>query len=195
MKLIYPFLTFALLATVLSCTETEETPEIDPPDETLIETPEETFEVSVPEANFEITFPVSKAEKTVATQIIDGEEVAVSHYSANMHDKGDLNKVYQIDYIFLPEIDTEEEINDLYDEQRNHIILTTISKLEYESIVELKGVVGRQFRMTVEGLDLTINGEMYFKNGIFYKTIVVTDSAHLNNKKISSFLASLKILD
>lgn len=198
MKFIYPVLTLAILTTVFSCTQSEEIPSKDADEiEKLIESSEvvNTFEVSVPEAKFEITFPVSNADKTISTQIIDGEEIAISHYSANMQGKGDLNLAYQIDYIFLPEIDTKEEIQELYNGQRDFILSASNSELEYEIVVEQSGVVGRQFCMTVDGSNLKINGEMYFKNGIFYKTVVVTDEGHLFNKKISGFLSSLKILD
>lgn len=156
---------------------------------------EGTYEMTLPKAKFAITFPVTNVKESSTTQIIENKEVKIYHYTANMQGKDDVNLGYQIDYIFLPEVKSEEDIYQLFNDQRDYVLSATNSVLEFEKIIEKDNAPGRHLYITIDESNIKSNYKMYFKNGIFYKLAVVTEEGHLFNKSISHFFNSFKMLD
>ncbi len=150
-------------------------------------------QVNFPEAKFKILFPVPNVKTSTTKQIIDNEEIEIFHYTANMQGKDNVNLAYQIDYSFLPQIKTKEEIDDLFNEQRDFLLSATNSKLEMEEVIEKNGAPGRHLYFTVNESNIKTNYKMYFKNGIFYTLEVVTEEGKLFNKSINRFFNSFAI--
>lgn len=155
---------------------------------------EGTYAVYTPKGKFKIKFPVTNVEESTTTQIIDNEEIEIFHYVANMQGKNHINLAYQLDYLFLPEIKSKEEIDNLFKEQRDYVLSGTNSILEFEKIISKNGAPGRHIYLTVDGSNLKVNYKMYFKNGIFYKLTVITADGNLFNKEISHFFDSFVIM-
>lgn len=155
------------------------------------------YTVKIPKDHFEITFPVRKkyVEKLVSAQIIDGKEIKIYEHKANMQDENDKNLAYQLSYNYVGDLKTDQEIEQLFNEQRDYWLSGTNSNLEYEKITALKGVPGRQLYLTVDNSSIKMTGRMYYYKGIFYRFLVVTPDRNLFNKKISEFLDSFKILE
>ncbi len=146
-------------------------------------------------ANCMLVFPVTNVKYSVSKQIINDKTVETFHYTANMKGIDDPNLAYQIDYIFMPEIQTEEEIYNLFKGQRDYLLSGTNSILEFEKIIELEGVEGRHLYFTVDESSWKMNYKMFFRKGVFYKLMVVTSDGHLFNNKISTFFDSFKFIN
>lgn len=153
------------------------------------------WQVNFPKAKFRIVFPVPKVKESKTKQIIYNEEFEIFHYTANLQGKDHVNLGYQLDYSFLPQIKTKEEIDDLFNDQRDYLLSATNSKLEMEEIIEKNGAPGRHLYFTVDESNIKINYKMYFKNGIFYRLSVVTEEGKLFNKSISNFFNSFAITE
>ena len=156
---------------------------------------EGSYEVSFPNAKFKIKFPVTNVKEYSTKQIIDNEEVEIFHYTANMQGKDHINLAYQLDYVFLPEVKRKEEIDDLFNEQRDYILSAANAELEFEKIIEKNDAPGRHLYLTIDESEIKTNYKMYFKNGIFYKLAVVTEDGKLFNKSISNFFNSFEITE
>ena len=205
----YTTLILILLTTIYSCTEQKEKSEVDLIFEKFgngdkdvsdfnqlmesLSDQEGSYKVVFPKAKFEIIFPVMNVKESSTKQIIDNQEIEIFHYTANMQDKNDINLAYQLDYVFLPEVESSEEIDELFNEQRDYVLSATNSILEFDKIIEKNGAPGRHLYITVDKSDLKTNYKMYFKDGIFYKLAVVTQEGNLFNKSISRFFDSFKI--
>lgn len=161
----------------------------------LMSDEEGSYEVSFPKAKFKIKFPVTNVKESSIRQLIDNEEVEIFHYTANMQGKDHINLGYQLDYVFLPEVKLKEEIDDLFNEQRDYILSATNSELEFENIIEKNDAPGRHLYLTIDESEIKTNHKMYFKNGIFYKLTVVTENGKLFNKSISKFFDSFEITE
>lgn len=211
MKIVFHSLITIILLISISCTEQKEKTEIQSildkiengngkgkDVEKLIEAMSDekgSHEVSFPKAKFKITFPVINVIERTTNQIIENEEVEIFHYTANMQDKDDINLAYQLDYIFLPDIKSKEEITNLFNDQRDYLISATNSKLEFEKIITLNDAPGRHLYLTIDESELKTNYKMYFKNGIFYKLAVVTEVGKLFNKSTGKFFDSFEITE
>ena len=112
-----------------------------------------------------------------------------------MEGKNDPNHTYAMNYSFHPEIQTKQEIKELFNIQRDFLLSSFNSTLEFEKIIQLNNSQGRHLFITIDESDLKTNYKMYFKNGIFYRVAVVTKHGNLFNKNISKFLNSFKIFD
>lgn len=156
---------------------------------------EGSFETRVPDANFKIKFPVLNVEESSTMQIIDNEEVEIFHYTANMQDRDHINLAYQLDYVFLPDVKFKEEIDNLFNEQRDYILSAANAELEFEKILEKNDAPGRHLYLTIDESEVKTNYKMYFKNGIFYKLAVVTEDGKLFNKGINEFFDSFEITE
>lgn len=154
---------------------------------------EGTYALYNPKGKFKIRFPVMNVEESTTTQIIDNEEIDIFHNAANMQGKNHVNLAYQLDYLFLPEIKTKEEIDYLFKEQRDYVLSGTNSTLEFEKVISKNGAPGRHLYLTVDDSNLKLNYKMYFKNGIFYKLSVITENGNLFNKEITHFFNSFVI--
>lgn len=204
-------LIFVLLTTLVACTEAQEKSDIDKilkkmdngkgdvsDVQDLIESAlgyEGTYEISLPKAKFKITFPVLNVKETSTKQLIDNEEVEIVHYTANMQGKDHVNLAYQLDYVFLPEVKSKEEIDDLFNEQRDYILSAANAKLEFEQIIQKIDAPGRHLYLTIDESEIKTNYKMYFKNGIFYKLAVITEDGKLFNKSINQFFDSFEITE
>ena len=122
-------------------------------------------------------------------------ELKIYQYKANTQDSEDDNLGYSIDYVFIPELKTEEEIDYLFNEQRDYLISASNAKVEFERVIDLDGTPGRHLYLTIDDSDMKTNCKMYFKNGILYKLAVVTADGKLFNKSIRKFFDSFKILE
>ena len=110
-----------------------------------------------------------------------------------MQGKDHINLAYQLDYVFLPEVKSKEEIEDLFNDQRDYIISAANAELEFEKVIEKNDAPGRHLYLTIDGSEIKTNYKVYFKNGIFYKLAVVTEDGKLFNKSISKFFDSFEI--
>jgi hypothetical protein len=155
------------------------------------------YTVKVPKADFEVTFPVRKVhvKESVVIQIIDGKEVEIISYSANMQSKNDKNLAYQISYNFVDDVRTDADIKELFDDQQAYYSSALNCTVEVENSIDLNGVPGRFMYMTVDDSKLKLTQKMYYHKGVFYRLMVVTHDGNLFNKSISEFLKSFKILD
>jgi hypothetical protein len=154
---------------------------------------EGTYEVRVPKAKFKVKFPVMHVKESTTTQLINDTAVEIFHYTANMQGKDHSNLAYQLDYVFLPEVKTPEEINALFNEQRAYVLSATNGTLEFEKVITLEGVPGRHLYFTVDASHIKVNYKMYFKNGIFYTLEVITKEGKLFNTAIAQFFDAFEI--
>lgn len=201
----------ALLTLTVSCTEPAEKSEVEQILEKFengkgsesyindllesLEDKEGSYEVNLPNAKFKIKFPVISVKESSSKQIIDNQEIEIFHYTANMQGKEHINLGYQLDYVFLPEVISIEEIYELFNDQRDFILSATNSKLEFEKVIERNEAPGRHLYLTIDESEIKTNYKMYFKNGIFYKLTVVTEDGKLFNKSISEFFESFEITE
>lgn len=153
------------------------------------------YQISDSKAKFKLTFPTANVKESTTIQLIDDEEVEIFHYTANMEGRDHINLAYQLDYIFLPDINSKEDVKSLFDEQRDYLLSAVNGKLEFEKIITKNDAPGRHLYLTIDESDLKTNYKMFFKNGIFYKLAVVTEEGHLFNKSIRRFFDSFKITD
>lgn len=158
---------------------------------------EGSYDLKVPKAHFEITFPVRKVhvKKESHMQIIDGDEVEIFSYSANMQDKNDENLAYQLTYNYVGDLKNNRDINKLFDDQNEYWISAGNATLEYENVIDLNGIPGRNLYLTVDNSKVKMSIKVYYYKGLFYRLVVVTPEGNLFNKSISKFLDSFKILD
>jgi hypothetical protein len=207
----YTIIILVLLTGTISCSEQKEKSDIDKilekiengnGDESdindLLESmsdEEGSYEVSFPKAKFKIKFPVTKVKESSTKQIIDNEEVEIFHYTANMQGEDHINLAYQLDYVLLPEVKLKEEIDDLFNEQRDYILSSANAELEFEKIIEKNDAQGRHLYFSIDESEIKTNYKMFFKDGIFYKLAVVTEDGKLFNKSISKFFDSFEITE
>lgn len=149
-----------------------------------------TYYVNSTQAKFKINFPVINVKESTTKQQIANKEVEIVHFTANMQGKEHVNLGYQLDYVYLPEINSEKEINNLFNEQRDYVLSATNGKLEFEKIIEKNNAPGRHIYLTIDDSELKTNYKMYFKNGFFYKLAVVTENGKLFNESIDKFFGS-----
>lgn len=164
----------------------------------LVEDAEFTIEVSPPGAKFKIQFPEfdKDVESGMSTQIIDGEAYEIFHLFSNMEGVESENLLYQLDYIFLgDDLETEEQVNDLFNAQRDYLLAATNSVLLFDKIIEKDGVPGRYLYLDMDESNFKIRHKMYYKEGIFYKMAVVSENGNLFNKLISAFFDSFEFTD
>lgn len=207
----YKMIILALLTLTVSCTEPAEKSEVEQILEKFengkgsesyindllesLEDKEGSYEVNLPNAKFKIKFPVISVKESSSKQIIDNQEIEIFHYTANMQGKEHINLGYQLDYVFLPEVISIEEIYELFNDQRDFILSATNSKLEFEKVIERNEAPGRHLYLTIDESEIKTNYKMYFKNGIFYKLTVVTEDGKLFHKSISEFFESFEITE
>ncbi len=154
------------------------------------------YMVREPKYRFEVIFPVSKkyVKKSTDMLIINNEEIKTYSYVANMQHKDDVNLAYQLSYNDVGDLKTDKEIKKLFDEQRDYWMSATNAEIEYEKIIDLNGIPGRELLATVDNSDLKVSCKIYYDQGVFYRLLVVTQDGNLFNKSVSEFLDSFKIL-
>jgi hypothetical protein len=153
-----------------------------------------TYYIKVPRANFKIVFPVCNVKFIKNKQIIDNKTIEIFCHRANMQNKNHINLAYQIDYVYLPEIKTNQQIENLFDSQREYLLSATNSELEFENNIDYQGVYGRYLYFSVDNSNIKTSCKMFYKNGVFYKLVVLTEHGKFLNKKISQFFDSFQIL-
>jgi hypothetical protein len=94
------------------------------------------FQITEPKAKFKLTFPIANVKETTTVELIDDKEVEIFHYTANMQGRDHINLAYQLDYIFLPDIESKEDLKSLFDEQRDYLLSAANAELEFEKIIE-----------------------------------------------------------
>lgn len=154
-----------------------------------------TSTISVDSAHFKITFPITKPIESTTTQIIDGEQMKIHYYHANMQDLEDDNLGYSFDYMFISNIESEEEINTLFNAQRDYVLSATNGELEFEKVIDIDGVSGRHLYLTIDNSEIKTNYKIYYNNGVLYKLAVITPGGNLFNKSISKFFDSFEITE
>ena len=109
----------------------------------LTEEMEGTATIIVDSAHFEITFPITNPEESTIIQIIENERIKIYQYKANTQDSEDDNLGYSIDYVFIPELKTEEEIDYLFNERNpNMIFFWTNPESRYSTAGDRMPVTG-----------------------------------------------------
>lgn len=150
-------------------------------------------EIQHSKAKFKIQFPVGKVKESTIIQIIDNKEFEIFQLSANLQNEDHPNLGYSMDYIFLPEVKTKEDIDALFNQQRDYLLSATNAELEFEKKIEKNEADGRHLYLTIDASNIKTNYKMYFKHGIFYKLAVVTEEGKLFNKAIGDFFDSFEI--
>jgi hypothetical protein len=155
------------------------------------------YELKVPKDHFEVTFPVREkhVKSSESIQVVDGKEVEIYQYAANMQHANDENLAYQVSYNYMDDIKSEHDIKQLFDDQRDYWLSATNSQLEVERVIDLNGIPGRSYYFTVDGSNTKTHNNIYYHKGVFYRLVVVTKEGNLFNKSISKFLDSFKITD
>lgn len=152
-------------------------------------------EIKSEKGNFSIKFPDFEVKKGQTTQLIDGKEITLYHYSINSQNENHVNLGYRIDYSFWPDIKTEEQINEQFNIQRDYALSATNSTLEYENVIDTLNYPGRDLLLTIDNSELKARYRLFFDNGIFYKLTVITEDGNHFNNSITKFFDSFKILD
>jgi len=152
-------------------------------------------EIKSKEGNFRIEFPDFEVEDGQTTQISDGEEFIIYHYAMNTQNEDHDNLGYRVDYTFLPDIKTQEQIDQQFSEQRDYVMSAANAILEYEYVIDTMSYPGREMLFTIDGSKIKTRYRLFFDNGIFYKLMVVTADGKHFNKSLTRFLNSFKTLD
>jgi hypothetical protein len=152
-------------------------------------------EVKSKKGNFRIEFPNFEVKEGRTTQLLDGEELIICHYSINTQSEDHANLGYRVDYSFYPNIKTKEQIDEEFNIQRDYVLSATNATLEYENIIDSLDYPGRELYLTIDGSKIKARYRMYFNNGIMYKLTVLTKDGKHFNKSITRFLNSFKILN
>lgn len=151
-------------------------------------------EIKSNEGRFRIEFPNFKVKKELTKQLLEGEVVKIYSYQINAQDKIHDNLAYSLDYSFWPNIKTKEQIEEKFNNQRDYIISSTNSNIEYETIIDTLEYAGRELFLTIDNSKIKGMYRMYFNDGIFYNLMVVTKDGNHFNKSISRFHNSFKLL-
>ena len=152
-------------------------------------------EIKSEKGNFRIEFPDFEVKEGKTTQLIDGEEVIIYHYSINTQNEDHDNLGYRVDYSFWPNIKSKDQINEYFDMQREFVLSATNATLEYENIIDTLSYQGRDMLMTIDNSKIKARYRLFFDNGISYKLTVITEDGKHFNKSITKFLNSFNILD
>lgn len=151
--------------------------------------------ISSAEGKFEIDFPDYEISEDKTTQLINSKEYLTHGFSINAQNLKHENLAYRIDYTFLPDINSKQEIETLFNEQRDYILSATNSKLEYELLIDSSLYIGRKLYITVDESNIKCHYRTYFHNNVFYKLMVVTEEGKLFNKSIDRFFNSFVLLE
>jgi hypothetical protein len=147
------------------------------------------------QGNFSVEFPNFNIKEGQTTQILDGEEIIIYHYSIDTQSKNHENLGYRVDYTFLPEVKSKEQIEELFDIQRDYLLTAVNGTLIYENIIDTLTHPGRQLSFNIEALKMNMRYRILFNDGIFYKLMVVTKDEKIFNRSITRFLDSFKLLE
>lgn len=112
-----------------------------------------------------------------------------------MQGKDHVNLAYKLDYLYLNDIEEKEEIKALFNEQREYILSATNAKIEFEKVMERSNAPGMHLYLTIDDSNIKTHYKMFYKNGIFYSLVVVTEEGNLFNKEFPLFFKSFEILD
>ncbi len=166
----------------------------------------ENYFLKVPKFHFELTFPAAKTD--VTPTVTEHGEMKVYHYFANMQETNDDNLAYQIDYNYM-DLGDFENVEELFDLQRDFIFSEMNSKLKSEvdsaskavvvseEKINLNGISGRYFssRMIIPPTEYMNYHRWYYHDGILYRLTILTQDPKFPNKSASTFFDSFKILD
>ncbi|HEY0669846.1 MAG TPA: hypothetical protein VGD22_16815 [Sphingobacteriaceae bacterium] len=152
-------------------------------------------EIKSERGNFRIEFPDYEVKEGQTTQLLDGEEITIYHYSINTQNKNHDNLGYRVDYSFWPNIKTKDQIDEQFNVQRDYVLSATNATLEYENIIDTLSYPGRELYLTIDDSKIKMRYRMFFNNGIFYKLMVVTEDGKHFNKSSTKFLNSFKTLN
>ena len=156
---------------------------------------DEWHEIKSTRGNFSIDFPNFEIKEGKTSQIIDNEEHVIYHHSVNLQNEGHENLAYRIDYSFCPDINTNDEIKEQFNSQRDYVLSATNATLEYEKKIDTLDYPGRELYLTIDESQVKAHYRMFFNDGVFYKLMVITKEGNLFNESIGKFLNSFKILE
>lgn len=167
------------------------------------------YHIQIDEVHFEITFPVEKIHVKELTdfQEVDGKVIKVYNYAATMQGTSDENLSYQVVAHKLYDINTNQEIEQLFDDARDRVIddlrtkmdsVTTVT-IESEEKISLNGVYGRSWSVRIKHpemiKDIVWYNRFFCTKDCLYKVMVMHRNSNFPNKSGSKFFDSFKILD
>ena len=186
---------FLVLLVLLSCnSKLENNPEKKPIDLPTTEWKEVISE----EGNFKILFPDLKLR--MGTDIYVNEEGGESenHYvRLNIQDSLNLNMAYDITYTYRTDIETEEEMEEMFEIEKEFLISTLNAKINFIKVLKEKDYFGREIVTTIDNSEFQLSYRFYFNQGILYvlKVLTNTNEGKIFNKSRSKFFDSFEILN
>lgn len=169
---------------------------------------DKSYHLQIDDVHFEITFPVSSSyvKDLTNVQLANGEEIKVYNYLAVMKGTSDENLSYQIVAQKVSGIQTDGDIVQLFDDDRDRIIndirtkmdsVTTVT-IESEEKIHLDGVQGRYWIARVKHpemiKDIVLYNKFYCTKECIYKVMIMHRNSNFPNKSGSKFFDSFKIL-
>lgn len=152
-------------------------------------------EIRSDEGHFRIEFPAYEVSSGVRTYLYEDREIQTHYFELNTQYEDDDNLAYTVSYSFWPEITSQEQIDDLFNSQRDYLLSAANATLEYEMELDPQLPHGRELYMTVDDRPIKMMYRMFFSSGIIYALAVVTEHGKLLNESLTRFLNSFMILD
>ena len=147
---------------------------------------------------FSIEFPNADIEKKINKYYDDfNEEMKSTGYKLNLQNEPNQNFGYDVSFVPFPEIKTEAEIKERFDEQKEYLIDIFNAEIHYDKILSEPNIPGREIYLTMDSTNAKLTYRMHFKEPNFYMLQVWTDSGkgNLFNKSIAKFLDSFEFID
>lgn len=159
---------------------------------------EEWKQIISEDKKFRIEFPNVEVKKEISKYYDDfNEERQSTGYKLNLQGKPNLNFGYDVSYVAFPEIKTEAEIKERFDEQKEYLIDVFNAEIHYDKMLSEPNIHGREINLTMDSTNARLTYRMHFKKPNFYMLQVWTDSGkgNLFNKSIAKFLDSFEFIE
>jgi hypothetical protein len=142
-----------------------------------------------------ILFPDYPIEEGSLINLWNGRKIETYYCMVNLENQKDDNIIYSIDFSFHPDVKTNNEIDEGFEEQKRHILSLPNIKLLNESIIDDLDYKGREMLFIMPEKNLNFRYRIFFYNGIFYKLMVMTTNGKIFNKSASEFINSFMMIN
>lgn len=196
----FSLLVVGLLIQVAACTSPEEPS----PGEALAHNHRETTAIghyTSADGQYEIAFPDSTLEHTETPISFEGRSFSImaTEYHANghhghSHGAEPENLLLRSDYVKLPWVRTEAQIDSLFAAQWTFVESLDQIHVEAGTTEHLDKWAASSGIVRVDGDDVITSYRMYFCRGILYKLLVITPSEQFPNKGILDFFDSFDVI-
>tara|TARA_R110002012_G_scaffold217900_2_gene389156 strand:- start:629 stop:1219 length:591 start_codon:yes stop_codon:yes gene_type:complete len=154
-------------------------------------------EVISEEGNFKILFPDLKLRMGTDTFVNEEGGKSENHYfRLNIQDSLNLNMAYDITYTYRTDLETEEEMEKMFEIEKEFLISTLNAKINFVKVLEEKDYFGREIVMTIDNSKFQLSQRFYVNKGILYvlKVLTNTNEGKIFNKSRSKFFDSFEIV-